>query len=72
MLLMAMGGSRIISALLLGRTEFFSIAISFADQTLVFVGMLAMWTIVLVVGVSYLAGGVFRFRKSLRGADATQ
>jgi hypothetical protein len=72
MLLMAMGGSRIISALLLGKTEFFSMAISFADQKLLFIGMLAMWTMVLVFGVSYVAGGVSRFRKSLLSADATQ
>ena len=72
MLLMATGGSRIISALLLGKTLFFSIAISFADQHLLFIGLLVMWTIVLVFGVSYVASGVSKFRKSLRGADGLQ
>ena len=71
-LLMAIGGGRIISALLLGKTAFFSIAISFADQPLPFIGVLAVWTIVVVVGVSYVPSGVSRFRNSLRGADTVQ
>jgi hypothetical protein len=66
--LVVMGGGRIISALLAGRTALFTSTASFAGQPILFVAMLAVWTLILACGFSYLVNGVTALRQNFRGA----
>jgi len=66
--LSGMATMKIIKALLLGRILVFTFAASFTEQPTLFVAMLAIWTVVLASGLSYLARGITGLWR--RGRDA--
>jgi hypothetical protein len=65
------GAGKFVIALLHGETKLFMFTASFADQPFLFVATLAVWTLILAGGLSYVWTGISGLRQRNRDASAS-
>jgi hypothetical protein len=64
------GAGKLVIGLLQGETKLFMFTASFADQPILFVAALAVWTLILAGGLSYVWAGISGLRQRNRDASA--